>query len=641
MVLWLPFALPNAFQLPRRKAILPRMAEATQIRVLPIQVANKIAAGEVVERPASVAKELIENALDAGATQLDVAVAAGGRKLVSVCDNGSGMTRDDALLSIERHATSKIHDVDDIEMINTLGFRGEALAAIGSVSRFRLTSCRQGDVVGTEIVVSGGVIQDVQDIGCPQGTEIEVRDLFFNVPARRKFLRSQQTELFRIRDVFTIQALSHPEVGMSLRIDGRETYRLPAADSLDDRLRELFSPELLKQLKCVDHKASGIQVGGKVSVPTVHRGDRNEQYLFVNGRPTSPALLSYAIQQGYRGLLPKGRHPSVFLFLTMPPGWVDVNVHPTKREIRFRRPGDVRDAVIAAIQSALAVTPGVASTEDALPDVVGLIDHLPAVPTTLKIDDLPPTRAFKYPRQSPTAGDAHAMPEGSAFGLSQQKSNPDSDPEGNAPPVSTHTAAAGGDFHSAPWSWCRVLGQVGGFYVALETENGMVMMDPRAAHERVLYDRFMGAVVEGAVEAQTLLIPETVELPSRDAARIRRNLPLFQTMGFGLSEFGGNSFVVDALPACFDGTPIETLIVDMSRSLEEAGSRGGQHGKEDALAQAACRSAVGTRQRLTLGEIERLVVDLAACEIPYTSPRGRPTLIFTSLNELHRKFGRA
>jgi len=544
------------------------------------------------------------------------------------------MSRDDALLSIERHATSKIHDVDDIERIHTLGFRGEALAAIGSVSRFRLTTCRQGDVVGSELILAGGAVQDVRDIGCPPGTAIEVRDLFFNVPARRKFLRTQQTELFHIRDVFTIQALAHPEVGMSLTIDGREMHRLPAADNLNDRLRELFSPDLLKQLKPVEHEAGGVSVGGMVSVPTVHRADRNEQYLFVNGRPTSPALLSYAIREGYRGLLPKGRHPSVFLFLDMSPEAVDVNVHPTKREIRFRRPGDVRDAVIAAIQKALAVTPDVAGIDDALPDVVGTIDHLPPVATELKIDDLPPTRAFKYPRPPTPITDNAAAPE--AFGTAQ------AEPASPTPaaPSGSDAAPAADDLHSSPWAWCRVLGQVGGFYVVLETENGMVMMDPRASHERVLYDRFMRGVVAGAVDAQALLIPETVELPARDAARVRRNLELFREMGFGLSEFGGNSFVVDALPACFDGTPTDVLVTDMARSLEEAGSRGGRHGKEEAVAQAACQAAVGTRQRLRLDEIEKLVVDLAACEMPYTSPRGRPTLMFTSLNELHRKFGR-
>lgn len=613
------------------------MAEESHIRVLPIQVANKIAAGEVVERPASVVKELVENALDAGATQIDIAVVAGGRKLISVSDNGRGMARDDALLSVERHATSKIHDVDDIECIGTLGFRGEALAAIGSVSRFRLTACRQGEITGTEIVLAGGVMQDVADIGCPPGTSIEVRDLFYNVPARRKFLRTQKTELFHIRDVFTVQALSHPEIGMSLTVDGRPLHRLPVADGLDDRLRELFSPELLTQLKRVDHDAGGMTVRGRVSLPTMHRGDRNEQYVFVNGRPTRPALLSYAIYEGYRGVLSKGRHPSVFLFLTMPADGVDVNVHPTKREIRFRRPGDVRDLVMAAIRTALAIAPDAETETDILPGQAGTIDHLPPVTTTLKIDDLPRTRAFKYPRQT-IPGTVAAVPDGAFAGTAA--TSPPAVQSGNTDTASPPPAGADG-LASTPWAWCRVLGQIGGFYVALETEGGMVLMDPRAAHERVLYDRFMRAVIDAAVEAQTLLLPETVELPRRDAARVQRNLDLFQAMGFGISEFGGNSFVVDALPACFEGTPIEALIVDMARSLDEAGSRGGQYGKEEALAEAACRAAVQGRQHLTLAEIERLVVDLAACEMPYTSPRGRATLIFTSLKELHKKFGRS
>jgi len=618
------------------------MVDSTQIRVLPIQVANKIAAGEVVERPASVAKELIENAIDAGGSQIDVAVAVGGRKLVSVSDNGSGMSRDDALLSLERHATSKIKDVDDIENIATLGFRGEALAAIGSVSRFRLITCRKGDVVGTEITASAGTIQDVRDIGCPVGTTIEIRDLFFNVPARRKFLRTKQTELFRIRDIFTVQALSYPAIGMSLTVDGRELYRLPVEDSLDDRIRELFSPELIKHLKNVNFSFGEVEVSGRVSIPTLNRGDRNEQYLFVNGRPTSPALLSYAIHEGYRGLLPKGRHPSIFLFLKMPPDWVDVNVHPTKREIRFRRPGDVRDAVITAIKEALSLAPDVIDVDSGFKDVVGTIGTLPPQEITLAIDDLPSAGVFKYPRSAGRPQNdsvTGAMFDALAVSPQEYENKAEAVP-GSAEEV--HAEKEGADeLHTAPWNWCRVMGQIGGLYVILETENGMVMMDPRASHERVLYDRFMRSVIAGAVEIQTMLLPETVELPARDAARVRRNIEIFQHMGFGMSEFGGNSFVIDAIPGCFDGTPVSELITDMARSLEEAGSRGGQHAKEDAVAQAACQVAVGTRQRLTLAEIERLVVDLAACEMPYTSPRGRPTLIFTSLNELHKKFGRS
>jgi len=629
------------------------MNQDTKIHLLPIQVANKIAAGEVVERPASVVKELMENAIDAGATQIDVAATVGGRRLISVCDNGSGMSRDDALLSLERHATSKIRDVDDIERIHTLGFRGEAMAAIASVSRLRLATCERGAEAGTEIAVTGGTIQDVRDGGFPAGTRIEVRDLFFNVPARLKFLRTEQTELFHIRDVFMVQALSHPAIGMSLSVDGRELYRLAGAEQLEDRLRELFSVELVRQLTPVRYEKGGIAVSGCISVPETHRADRNEQYLFVNGRPTSPALLNYAIGEGYRGVLAKGRYPSVFLFLEMNPGWVDVNVHPTKREIRFRRPGDVRDVVIEALREALDLAPAGGDGGDPAMRELPVAAAIPSVDTELKIEDLPPARAFAYPRRplsfDPPAG---GLPVDEVFGGSAQPRPPDAEAAGGSaqprPPgaeaaadrtgIEPDDAMVGGG--GAPWAWCRVLGQIAGFYVVLETEGGMVLMDPRAAHERVLFDRLMRAVLSRRVESQALLLPETVELPSRDAARVRPHLDLFATLGFGISEFGGNAFVVDAVPACLDAVPVKVLIPDMASSLEQAGSRGGREAREDAMAQAACRAAVGCRQRLSLHEIERLVVDLAQSEMPYTSPRGRPTLIFTSLKELHRKFGR-
>jgi DNA mismatch repair protein MutL len=627
------------------------MNHDTRIHLLPIQVANKIAAGEVVERPASVVKELMENAIDAGATQIDVAVTVGGRKLISVCDNGCGMSRDDALLCLERHATSKIRDVDDIEHIRTLGFRGEAMAAIASVSRVRLTTCERDAEAGTELAVTAGTIQEVRDGGFPAGTRIEVRDLFFNVPARLKFLRTEQTELFHIRDVFMVQALSHPAISMSLAVDGRELYRLAGTDQLQDRLRELFSVELVRQLKPVAYEKGGITVGGCISIPEAHRADRNEQYLFVNGRPTSPALLNYAIGEGYRGVLAKGRYPSVFLFLEMDPGWVDVNVHPTKREIRFRRPGDVRDAVIEALQQALAIEPAGSDTPASEPQVMPLAAAVPPVEAELKIEDLPPSRAFAYPRRplsfDPPAG---GLPVDEVFGNAGQNppaafgaggglaqpSPPDVAAAVGQPAIADAARAVGG----SPWAWCRVLGQIAGFYVVLETEGGMVLMDPRAAHERVLFDRLMRAVLNRTVQSQTLLLPETIELPARDAARVRQHLSLFANLGFGISEFGGNAFVVDGVPACLDGVPVKVMIPDMASSLEQAGSRGGNEAREDALAQAACRAAVGCRQRLSLHEIERLVSDLAQSEMPYTSPRGRPTLIFNSLKELHRKFGR-
>lgn len=599
------------------------MTAHSHIRVLPVHVANKIAAGEVVDRPSSVLKELVENAMDAGASQIDVEVSTGGKKLVSVSDNGSGMNRDDAILSIERHATSKISDVDDIEKIQTLGFRGEALAAIASVSRFRLSTCRAGENSGTELTVTGGKLTDVCDFGCPPGTSIEVRDIFFNVPARRKFLRSEQTELSHVRAGFIVQALSHPMIGMNLKVDGRETYRLARGSDLEDRLRDLFGVDFQKGLRKVVYSSGSITISGYITMPAMSRADRNEQYFFVNGRTTGAPLFSYALREGYRTLLPADRHPSVFLLLEIDPEQVDVNVHPTKKEVRFRRPDDVRDAIITAIRDALKTDKNTVLSESAQEAGKKTEQPAPAVPDIqLKIDNLPPTRTFHYPRM-PVISTA-SKPEQTATKQTLEEKRAEKEIRANA-----------------PWSWCRVLGQIGSLYVMLETEDGYVIMDPHAAHERVLFERFMADFLRGKIQIQNLLLPETVELSPGDAMRVRKNLDLFRKMGFGISEFGGDSFVVDALPSYFSQASAQGLLVDIAHSLEQAGARGGNsRWREESIAQAACKAAVKQRDKLTLEEIEKLVIDLAQTEMPYTCPHGRPTLIFTSFRDLNRKFGR-
>lgn len=597
------------------------MTELAGIRVLPANVINKIAAGEVVERPSSVLKELLENAIDADATQVDVNIVAGGRKLIAVSDNGSGMNRDDAILSVERHATSKIRDVDDIENIATLGFRGEALAAIAAVSRFRLTTCLREAECGTEITITGGKIRDVRESGCPGGTSIEVRDLFFNVPARRKFLRSHQTELTHVRTGFITHALARPAVGMSLTVDGRNVHQLPADAGIEDRIRELFGPDYVPGLRLVDFRGGDVDVSGYVSLPALHRSDRGEQFVFVNGRSAGAPVLAHAIREGYHTLIPSGRHPSVFLSLRLDPDGVDVNVHPTKKEVRFRRSSRVRDAVIEGIRQALAADgefePGAVGTAR----MEHIDTHQAATHEELRIDDLPVARAFKYPRMPMLPGDAAEPPVSSG----------ESD---------DHDAAAAG-LPGAPWSWCRVLGQVGGLYVVLETEDGLVLMDPHAAHERVLFDRYMSAVLASRVETQSLLMPETVEMQPGDASRLRRNLDTLAQMGFGISEFGGDAFVVDALPAQLSSASAARLLPEIAQSLEQAGRRGAKgRWREETIAQSACKAAVKAHDALSLAEVEQLVVDLAQTEMPYTCPHGRPTLIFTSFGELNRKFGR-
>lgn len=605
------------------------MASETQIRVLPDHVANKIAAGEVVERPASVLKELMENALDAGATQIDVEITAGGRTLVKVSDNGRGMNRDNALLSVERYATSKIRDVDDIEHIATLGFRGEALAAIASVSRLTLRTRLAGDLGGTEIVISGGKIQDVREAGCPPGASLEVRNLFFNVPARRKFLRSEPTEFAHIRQVFFMYALSYPAVGMKLAADGRAVYVLAGGASLEDRLRELLPATDASLLRPVNTTARGVAVSGFIGLPANSRSDRSEQYLFINGRPAGAPVLGAALREGYHSLLPGNRYPVVFLFISLDPGLVDVNVHPTKKEVRFRDSASIRDTVIAAIRNALALDGQAGGPKgrdgQTAPALVPAPAPLPGFRPPAGLDRMMPSRSFPYPRR-PSAAEAPASP---ALGSAGRES------------AQTPAPIAAGDSRTSPWSWCRILGQVGNLYVVMETEDGLVLMDPHAAHERVLYERYLAAVVRGHIESQGLLIAETVELPPAGAQQVRRHLELLKTLGFGIAEFGGDTFVVDALPACFSDVPPRLLLPDMASALEQAGERGGARCLlEERIAQAACKASVKAHQTLTHEEIETLVAQLARTEMPYTCPHGRPTLIHTSFQEMAKKFGR-
>ncbi len=602
------------------------MTRDSAVRILPDNVANKIAAGEVVERPASVVKELIENSLDAATTRIDVEVNAGGRKLISVSDNGRGMDRDNALLAIERHATSKILDVHDIENISTLGFRGEAIPAIASVSRFRMATNHRQDQPGTEITISGGKLQDVKETGWPVGTKIEVRNLFFNVPARRKFLRTYKTEFSHIKTLFTVQAIANPSVSLSLKADNKQIYNLAPA-SLKERLLDLMGPDYLKKLRPVAAEQPGIRITGFVSTPAMNRPDRNEQYVLVNGRAVKSPLTSHCITEAYHGVLPGNRHPAVFLFIEIDPGSVDVNVHPTKREIRFRRPSEVRDTIIGAIQKALNVgTSDQSSVSETGPENL----TAQAIPeTSLNIDDLPQVHSFRYPGLNHK--DQFRQPD-------RGRHQPDSEPAEIQP---YSESSDQGHIHGSPWSWCRVLGQIGGLYVVMETEDGLVLMDPHASHERVLFEKFMHEALSGSVQSQTLLMPETVNLAAADAQQVRKNLNLLQQMGFGIAEFGEDTFVVDSLPSYFSATSPRRILLETASTLERAGKKGGaERWREEAIAQAACKAAVKARDRLSLSEIEQLVVDLAKAEMPYTCPHGRPTIILTSFKDLNRKFGR-
>jgi DNA mismatch repair protein MutL len=590
------------------------------IQMLPDHVINKIAAGEVIERPASVMKELVENAIDAGATQVDVEVVQGGMQLIAVSDNGSGMNRDDALLSIERHATSKIRTAEQVEAISTLGFRGEALSSIAAVSRFTLITRPAEELSGTQIQISGGKFQDVLDAGCPPGTCIEIRNLFFNVPARRKFLRTEATELAQIRQLFAVYALAHPETGLTFTSDGREIYNLPGGSTLADRITALYSPSFLSHLRPLDYEVDAVKVTGFAGLPQTGRSDRSDQYVFINGRPASAPVIYHALNEAYHAVLARGRYPSAFLFIESPPVLVDVNVHPAKKEVRFRHPNAVRDAVIAAVQKALALEAPEAERR---------------------------TPAFKFdePRPAPRIEKQHEFEQvaGVKCRVASGEHPVTADVGRSAESSDSNPQSPIGNRQSSPWKWCRVLGQAGGLYAVLETEEGIVLMDPQAAHERVLFEKFMHDLTAGKPSRQGLLTPEAIELMPADADALRRQLPVLDEMGFGISDFGQDTFIVDALPVHLqNGSPI-VILSGIAQALEKSGaaSRATREALRETVAQAACRTSIKAKDALSTAAIERLVEDLAKTEMPYTCPHGRPTLIFTSFTELNRKFGKS
>lgn len=590
-----------------------------RVNFLPLHVANQIAAGEVVERPASVVKELLENALDAGADRIEVEVAGGGRDRIEVSDNGSGMSRDDALMSVERHATSKIEAAGDIARIATLGFRGEALAAISSVSRFRLVSCSRERTVGTAITIAGGKIEEVSDTGAPAGTAVQVSDLFYNLPARRKFMRAKTTELSHVRTVFLWYALAYPGCSLALKIDGREGYRLAGGASLADRVRELYGSDIMTDLASLDWQDGDLRISGYISSSPLSSAGRAEQYVFINSRPASAPLVSYALREAC-SLPDSSRRPLVFLFVGLPFDQVDVNVHPTKREVRFKRPAVVRDGLIAAIREALAKkqAPGLPAAPGRPAGRVGETDAPVA----------PPPAAWRLDRVMPAAGYTGGG-----------QSGPPSPDAGDAGNLAAHNRNPG---KQGPWIWFRLLGRVGERYALIETDGGLVTLDQRAAHERVLYERLVSSEFSAPDCSQTLLMPVTVKMSPADAHNLRRHLPRLNDLGFSINDFGDDSFMVDALPEPLVDAPCRELLVSLSEGLATGAGKTGEapHGWRHTIARAASRLAISARRRLSLDELRRLVEDLATCRMPYVCPHGRPTMVFTSLRELDRKFGR-
>ncbi len=606
-------------------------------------VASQVAAGEVVERPASVVKELVENSLDAQAKSVEVAVQRGGIALVRVVDDGHGMDRDDALLCLERHATSKIRTGADLAAIATLGFRGEALPSIASVSRFRLATREPGALAGTEILVNGGRVETVRDCGDAPGTSIEARSLFYNLPARRKFLRAEATEAAHVENGLHLLALAHPAVRFVYVRDGRTVFQLPPVRRLLDRIRDLGGEAAASELTAIApaDDGAGLRISGFVGKAGVSRSTRGGQRVFINGRAVENGIVNQALREGYHTALMKGRYPVVYLFLEMDPAAVDVNVHPAKREVRFREGGVVREAIVGAVRRTLEA--GRAEWSRSF--------HQPPLPAQGERSE---PAAIPAPRPEPAAtvadkaaADTFSLrlrPEAAAAAPPDdlalfpaipavRPGPPAMDVKPVAAPTLTVEPASGGKF--------KILGVLGRLYVLMENADGLVLVDQHAAHERILFEELRRRLEANEVLSQTLLLPLTLPLPPRDADWLRQHLDLLQKMGIGLEEFGAGTFKLDALPPFLQVDEPLALVREIIDALQSAGKDASRMRLgEDMIAKTVCRHAVKANDRLRERELVRLLEDLLACELPYCCPHGRPTMIQVSYGELERKFGR-
>jgi len=596
-----------------------------RIQVLPPGLVNQIAAGEVVERPASVVKELLENALDAGARNVQVDVDEGGLALVRVADDGTGMAREDALLSLERHATSKLRDAAGLAAIATMGFRGEAIPAIASVARVRIDTCPEGpagEVVGTRVSIEGGRLEAVEEIARARGTTVEVRDLFFNTPARRKFMKSPPSESGHCAEAVVRIALARPDVGFTLRSAGRPSIATPPGASPEDRAAVALGREAARHLVRVDAGRGDVRVHGVVTSPDHSAATARGLYLFVNGRFVRDRALAWSVLRAFAGSLPAGRHPAGVLFLTLPLDAVDVNVHPQKLEVRFRDARAATDALHHAVSEALRPSPWLrhGSAGDAAhgPRAAGVPVAAEPVADVAQVLEAARERAVERSRGL----------------LPFQPSAEDAGPE-QAPPASAPAPA--GYFGSM-----RYVGQHARTYLLCEAPGGtLVVIDQHASHERLLFHRLREALRERRLESQPFLVPPVVTLPPAAARAVEGAQEELASVGLEVEPFGGDAFAVKSAPALLGGAAMGPLLVDLAQQVEEAGKGSAlEQALDDLLATMACHAAVRANQDLTREEVRALLDGLDAIDFKARCPHGRPVVVELPLAELERRVGR-
>jgi DNA mismatch repair protein MutL len=662
-----------------------------KIRILPDNLANQIAAGEVVERPASVVKELVENSIDAGAARVQVDIELGGRRLIRISDDGSGMLRDDAILSFERHATSKIQTLEDLARIGTLGFRGEALASIASVARVELVTKTVGETAATRVIIEGGGLSDVKDAARNTGTTISVRDLFYNTPARRKFMRSEATENYHLTSIVTHYALAHPEIAFTLTNNGREVLRVSPARDLRERAFQIFGSGMLDSLLPVSGGREYIaNISGFISAPRERRTTRDAQYFFVNQRFVRDKTIAGGLLEGYRSVLPHGVYPVAFLFLDIPLEEIDVNVHPAKTEVRFRRTEAVKEVIAEAVRNALAkagIVAGARGEQELAPNGPDTAQPAPSAAEPIIFEQ--PAIEFKAPEQqehdfrpaseapaehsdagTPETGfsaeaaldTAGIEPEifSSDFEDSAQSRTGQNIPDmgelaraANAadvralgyavlPPVnSAEKVVKTAEVEAISASKIRPIAQLHDSFIIAVDDEGLLLIDQHVAHERILFDKFRRLETGRKIESQNLLLPETLDLTPAQSEAFQIVEPELESLGFGLMRLSGRTVAIKSVPTDLPASEVRNLLAEILDTVE-AEKRGDAKTslRDDIAASLACKAAVKINMKLTPEKMQWLIDRLLMTSSPTTCPHGRPVILRLTMKDIERGFHR-
>ncbi len=602
----------------------------SHIQVLPESLSNLIAAGEVVERPASVVKELVENAIDAGATQIEIEIQHAGQTLIKITDNGHGMNEEDARLAFIRHATSKVRQKEDLRHIMTMGFRGEALPSIAAVSKVTLSTCLQNSTLGVELSVHGGREVTAKAVGRASGTTIIVRDLFYNTPARKKFLKSAATEQGHITQLVEHMAIVHLALGFSYKVDHRVVLQCTPASDLRERLAAIYHKALPEPLYQVEQEAGGVWVKGLVAGPQVVRPTRQNIKLFVNQRPIEHRSLTHAVVQAYRTLIPEGKFPTAFLLITMPPELVDVNVHPAKREVKFQDESAMHQVVYRAVKNALQQLQTISANPQPQGDKTGLTGS--GQDEDYQRQSLNLNWSGSRIKESVATYYRQAAPAGRTPQYFPRENTMQQEPGVRVPPT--------GENKSSPSSGLRILGQVGSMFIAGEDEEGFFLVDQHAAHERLIYEALKKKGPEGTAR-QPLLLPITFESTPSDQPRLMALLEYFAHLGVEISPLGGTTFTIQSQPALLENPDLKGLIQDVLDYSAAFSTLPEQAALEDKiLISMACHSAIKAGERLPLETMTNLILDMKTMPHLPTCPHGRPTMFRLTWGDLEKLFKR-